>query len=111
MVGSWILSQLADILIENIRDDDAAFRYGGDEFIILLKNAASEEATEVAERIRHQVENKAFKKGDLTLDVTLSIGIASYPEHATTKEQVIELADQAMYYGKRKSRNIVFVAS
>lgn len=111
LVGSGILSQLGDIIRENIRDIDVAFRYGGDEFLIILTDTDSKIALSVGERIRNQVENTVFEILGSRIEITLSIGIACYPEHATTKEDVIELADQAMYYGKNKSRNIVFVAS
>lgn len=111
MVGSGILCELGEILQKNIREDDYPFRYGGDEFLLLLSNTDSEGAAQIAERIRAQVEAHEFSIGEHKINITLSIGIASYPEHATTKEDVIELADQAMYYGKNKSRNIVFVAS
>lgn len=111
LVGSGILCELGAILKKNIRDEDYPFRYGGDEFLLLLANTDAKAAEKIAERIRAQVEAHEFHIGEHTIHITLSIGIASYPEHATTKEDVIELADQAMYYGKNKSRNIVFVAS
>lgn len=111
MVGSGILCELGEILKNNIRDEDFPFRYGGDEFLLLLANTDSKAAESIAERIRAEVEAHEFVLGEHRINITLSIGIASYPEHATTKEDVIELADQAMYYGKNKSRNIVFVAS
>lgn len=111
LIGSGILCELGEILKSNIRDKDFPFRYGGDEFLLLLHNTDSRAAEKIAERIRKQVEAHTFELGEHRINITLSIGIASYPEHATTKEDVIELADQAMYYGKNKSRNIVFVAS
>ena len=111
LIGSEILAQLANILKVNIREKDYAFRYGGDEFLLLLHNSGSGQAKEIAERIRVQVEAHDFYVQDQVINITLSIGIASFPEHAKTKEEVIALADEAMYSGKNKSRNIVFVAS
>ena len=54
---------------------------------------------------------KKIEVDDVKIRLTLSIGIATYPEHATTKEEILELADRAMYCGKNKSRNVVYVAS
>lgn len=110
-VGSRLLLELGKILKAQVRSCDYAFRYGGDEFILLLGNSNSESSKIVAERIRKAVETNAFSVEGHTLNLTVSIGLASYPEHAQTAPGLIQIADQAMYYGKRKSRNIVFVAS
>jgi diguanylate cyclase (GGDEF)-like protein len=111
LVGSRILTQLSRILKRNIRSVDYGFRYGGDEFLLLLVNTAADNARFVAERIRQEVERTVFNVDGVELHITLSIGVACYPEHATTREQIVEMADKAMYDGKAKSRNIVFVAS
>jgi len=111
LVGSKILTQLSAILRKKIRSVDYGFRYGGDEFVLLLVNTPAEDARIVGERIRKDVESTIFKVDDTELKITLSIGIASYPKHAMTREEIIEMADKAMYHGKHKSRNIVFVAS
>ncbi|MBK9293127.1 MAG: GGDEF domain-containing protein [Oligoflexia bacterium] len=111
IVGSQVLVNLSKIIHENIRTVDYGFRYGGDEFLVVLVGTDSEQAKVVAERMRAQVENSVFDVNGIQIKVTLSIGIASFPEHASTKEEIIELADQAMYVGKKKSRNIVYVAS
>ena len=110
-VGSKLLVELGNVLKEQIRSCDYAFRYGGDEFIILLSSSNSENSKKVAERIRAAVEGHVFAVEGHSLKLTVSIGLASYPEHGQTAAGLIQLADQAMYYGKRKSRNIVFVAS
>ncbi len=111
VVGSKVLKKLSKIINDNIRTVDYGFRYGGDEFIMVLVGSNAEQAKVVAERTRKQVEESVFDIEGTQIKVTLSIGIASFPEHATTKEQILEMADQAMYVGKNKSRNIVFVAS
>jgi diguanylate cyclase (GGDEF)-like protein len=111
LVGSRVLTQLSRILKRNIRTVDYGFRYGGDEFILLLVNTAADNARFVAERIRAEVERTVFNVDSVELRITLSIGVASYPEHATSKEEIVDMADKAMYDGKAKSRNIVFVAS
>lgn len=111
LVGSRVLTQLSRILKKNIRSVDYGFRYGGDEFLLLLVNTAADQARFVAERIRSEVERTPFSVDEVELKITLSIGVAAYPEHAATKEDIVDMADKAMYDGKAKSRNIVFVAS
>lgn len=111
ITGSKVLIELSKVLSQNIRDMDYGFRYGGDEFILLLVGTGSEQAFSVAERIRKKIEETPFDVDGSLIKVTLSIGIATYPDHALTREEVIELADRAMYCGKNKSRNVVYVAS
>jgi diguanylate cyclase (GGDEF)-like protein len=110
-VGSRLLLELGKVLKSQVRSCDYLFRYGGDEFIVLLGNSNSENSKKVAERIRKAIESHTFSVEGHNLNLTVSIGLAAYPEHAQTASGLIQIADQAMYYGKRKSRNIVFVAS
>lgn len=110
-VGSKLLVELGTLLRGQVRSCDYTFRYGGDEFIILLGSSNAENSKTVAERIRKTVESHSFEIEGHNLNLTVSIGLAAYPEHAQSASALIQLADQAMYYGKRKSRNIVFVAS
>ena len=110
-VGSYLLKILADVFKGQVRNSDYCFRYGGDEFIIILGNAASKDAVRVAERIRVGVQDRTFAVDGEELRLTVSIGLASFPEHAQTTSRLIQLADQAMYSGKNRSRNVVFVAS
>jgi diguanylate cyclase (GGDEF)-like protein len=116
LVGSRVLVQIADLLRECTRSFDYVFRYGGDEFVAVLPGADVEEAKGVAERIRQQTELSTFvadaaNPNSSKVHVTLSIGIATFPDHAKSAEEVLHLADQAMYYGKKSCRNIVYVAS
>ena len=110
-VGSKLLLELGKVLRTQVRACDYLFRYGGDEFIVILGNADAEGATRVAERIRKAVESHTFAVEGHNLNLTVSIGLAAFPDHAQSAAGLIQLADQAMYHGKRKSRNIVFVAS
>jgi len=111
VVGSSVLVALGQLLETCIRATDFAFRYGGDEFIILLGHTDGELADIVAERIRHKVEQEKFSTQGEIVNITVSIGLASYPKHASSAEEIIQIADEAMYYGKNKSRNIVYKAS
>lgn len=111
LVGSGVLTRMGDILEGQIRNSDYAFRYGGDEFIVLLSHTAGDDAVNVAERIRKKVENHEFNVNNEAVNITVSIGLAFYPTHAQSAEEVVRIADEAMYYGKNKSRNIVYKAS
>lgn len=111
LVGSKVLVEISEVLRECVRDTDLAFRYGGDEFVIFLADTDTTKATEIAERIREKVENTTFNIHGNNVNVTVSIGIACYPDHAKSAQQILAMADQAMYYGKHKSRNIVYIAS
>ncbi len=110
-VGSKLLVAVGKVLKAHVRSCDYTFRYGGDEFIVVLSNADVEGSKVVAERIRKAIEQQTFLVEGHSLNLTVSIGLAGYPTHAQTVAGLIQIADQAMYYGKRKSRNIVFVAS
>ena len=109
--GSKLLIELGKVLRTQVRAYDYCFRYGGDEFIVLLGNVDAPVAVHVAERIRKAVETNPFRVEEHEINLTVSIGLASYPTHAKSSVGLIQIADEAMYNGKRKSRNIVFVAS
>lgn len=109
-IGSKLLVEVSEILRASTRSCDYAFRYGGDEFIILLVDSGPENGQIVAERIRQAIEKHTFSVDNVQLNLTVSIGLASFPDHAKTSKDLIQLADQAMYYGKNKSRNTVFIA-
>ncbi len=111
MAGSGVLRQIGEILGEFVRDADILFRYGGDEFTALLVETDTRGAKIVAERIRSGIESYAFSVGNgKTRHLTATVGHATYPIHATTKNEMIELADQAMYLGKN-DRNVARSAS
>ena len=111
LVGSRVLVEVGTVLRACVRDSDTVVRYGGDEFVVLLVETNADEAMIVAERMRKMVEAESFVKGaGLTIRLTISIGIAAFPEHATTKQTLLNLADQAMYRGKESTRNVVYLA-
>lgn len=111
LTGSKLLQQMAQLLKRCVRAYDYCFRYGGDEFMVVMTGCPQEDAQQVAERIRASVEKTTFLTDKQKLNLTVSIGVATFPEHAQTSEQLIRMADEAMYYGKNSSRNVVFVAS
>ena len=102
-MGDQVLSKVCEVIIKNIRQDDAVGRYGGEEFIIVLPSTGIEEAKNIAERIRVKI-NEAKIMGDKR-QVTVSLGVANYPNHTTTYEELIEKTDQALYAAKNSGRN------
>lgn len=97
--GDRLLSQFGGILLRNIRTADYAFRYGGEEFLILLPRANLEEAGEVAERVRKTVERETVR--------TVSLGVASFSDAMAGGDALIREADSALYLAKRRGRNRV----
>jgi diguanylate cyclase (GGDEF)-like protein len=111
LVGSRVLVEVGSVLRACVRDSDTVVRYGGDEFVVLLVETNADEAMIVAERMRKMIEEEPFvKEIGLGIRLTISIGIAAFPEHATTKQNLLNLADQAMYRGKESTRNVVYLA-
>lgn len=111
LIGTKLLLEMGEIIRGIIKKEDFAFRYGGDEFVMLLTDTNIATASELAEKIRTQVEANTFlAREGLNVKLTVSIGIANCPEHATTKRDIIEAADGAMYAVKRSTRNRVFLA-
>lgn len=111
LVGSKLLIEFTNEIKKCVRGIDPVIRYGGDEFIVICTETDVELAKKVAERLRRRTEECEFlKKEGYSIHITCSIGIATYPIHGTTKTELIEMADKAMYKGKEISRNIVCVA-
>jgi len=111
LVGSRVLQEVGSVLRSCVRDTDTVARYGGDEFVVLLVETNSEEAMVVAERMRKAIESEHLVQSmELDIRLTISIGIAAFPEHATSKQHLLNLADQAMYRGKESTRNVVYIA-
>jgi diguanylate cyclase (GGDEF)-like protein len=108
--GDALLKAVGAILMESLRGMDYASRYGGDEFIVLLPGERIEGAVEVAERIREKVTAARLSGETALAGVTVSIGVASFPEHGDDPEAIIAAADGALYHAKRNGRNRVVIA-
>jgi diguanylate cyclase (GGDEF)-like protein len=102
-MGDRLLADIATLFKRTTRSIDYAARYGGDEFLLLLHEIASADAMMLADRVRAAVAAATFGAGEDK--VTVSIGVASYPEHGETAEAVIGSADAALYQAKRSGRN------
>ncbi len=112
LVGSQTLRRLADVLRTCIRQVDTLARYGGDEFTILLTDTDLDTGLRIAERIRATVSETRFEtRTDQPLQVRVSVGVAGYPEHGRTPEQLLDAADKAMYRAKSLGRDKVCSAT
>ena len=103
--GDEALREIARILGEGIREIDILARYGGDEFLIILMETSSEQAIQVAERIRESAENYN-KPGN----ITLSIGVATFPTNGQNLKKLIHNADRACYTAKNNGGNRIIIA-
>ncbi len=104
--GDFVIKELARIIQENLRKEDKASRWGGEEYLCLITNSGPEEAFVVAEKIRKAVESHDFIYGELNLSITLTLGVSSATKELSVN-QLIEKADKNLYLGKKKGRNIV----
>jgi len=112
LVGSHVLMEMAAVILSSIRDTDAVARYGGDEFVIVLPDTGTELAGQVAERIRQKIIRHNFNGGRrLQLSLTASFGVAAFPKHASSPQQLISCADTAMYEAKAANKNCVRFAA
>lgn len=112
VVGSKLLVEVARVLKACVRDNDVLCRWGGDEYVALLRGTDSGGALKVAERIRRAIEQHRFlAREGFGLNITMCIGVAAFPEHGVDKDGLIDFADRAMYRGKKGTRNIIYVAS
>lgn len=109
LVGSEFLCAMGRIIKNAVRTGDYVFRYGGDEFVILLRKASTHRGQEIAERLRRQIAERQFFIRGVSLRATVSIGLAVYPDHALQIDLLTQLADAAMYQAKR-TRNAVQTA-
>ena len=105
LVGDAVLSQLADILKKNLREIDIICRYGGEEFAIAMPDTGKDAAMVAAERIRETVEGFAFEAYDDRVNMTVSIGVSSYPSDGIKTKQLIDAADRGLYKAKHTGRN------
>ena len=112
LIGSRLLSEIGTALKTHCRLIDFAFRYGGDEFVLLLPQTSKDNALNVARRL-HKLIRETFwlEETGLKIRITPSIGVASYPVDSRTKEGLLHLADEAMYLVKNTNRDSVAAAN
>lgn len=107
LVGDVILKETAAIIRNSLSEVDLAGRYGGEEFCIILPETDKKGGLQVSERIRWAVDNHSFKAYDEVTNVTVSIGVATFPDDGMLMEELINNADKALYQAKRTGRNRV----
>ena len=109
-VGDVVLRGVADLFQSSLRHSDVVGRYGGEEFMVVLPETGPEEAAQVAEKLRTLVQRQAFTVSpELTIEVTVSIGIAGGQGRTLRAESLVRDADKAMYSAKSLGRNQTYV--
>lgn len=103
--GDTVLKTIADIITKEKRDSDIAARFGGEEFIILLTHSDNISSYVFAERLRQKIANHDFTFSGFSKKITVSGGLASFPFNSTIPEELVEMADSAMYLSKGAGKN------
>jgi diguanylate cyclase (GGDEF)-like protein len=104
--GDRILRQFAQTVTRVVRDANLATRLGGEEFLVLLPETDANGCMAAAERIRRAVTRMTVSAGDKTISqITVSLGIAVFPDHGSSVEEVLQASDKALYESKRNGRN------
>lgn len=113
LAGDKVLIALAKLLKENTRKSDTVARYGGDEFIIILPELESDQAKSLAEKLCDTMHHsEELKKLDLkSVELSISIGIASYPENGKNVDELLKKADDALYDAKKSGKNTVSISA
>ncbi len=102
--GDALLHRIANAILGAARADDRVYRYGGDEFILILPGANAEQASRVGTRVRRAVASLTESE---PVPVTITVGVAAYPADATTRAGLVASADKALYFGKRSGADRV----
>ena len=111
LIGSKLLSEIGYLIKAQLRLIDFAYRYGGDEFVVLLPQTAKDSALVVARRLRDAMRASSFcREEGLNLNVRASIGLATYPHDARTAHDIIRQADEMMYLVKNTTRDNIGIA-
>ena len=109
--GDLILRTMGELFLRHFRGDDVICRYGGEEFAIILPESSAKDAAKRANLLRIEASKISMRHLGQVLDsVTLSIGVAAFPEHGSTTEQILRMADQSLYQSKTEGRDRVTVA-
>jgi len=108
LLGDEVLRQVSSILHQQLRKIDVVCRYGGEEFAIMLSQTSPQHSLAVAEKLRRMVETWQFP--GVPRPVTISAGTANYPDHGTTRDELVKAADAGLYAAKQSGRNRVCLA-
>jgi diguanylate cyclase (GGDEF)-like protein len=106
--GDIVLRSVAEVLLSSFRDDDVPCRFGGEEFVVILPGANATDAGDRAEVVRRRIEGLSVKYLDRTLPrITISVGIAAFPDAGNSIDTILKIADEALYRAKENGRNRV----
>jgi diguanylate cyclase (GGDEF)-like protein len=108
--GDAVLARTGQLLHESFYETDVVGRYGGEEFVVLLPRADAAGVLRKAEALRHRFEAEVIRSGFESLRITVSVGLAHYPQNGRTAEELIASADRALYRAKETGRNRVVAA-
>ena len=109
--GDMVLRSVAECLFEQCGDSGVPCRYGGEEFAVLLPGATLEQSKRLAESLRAKIEERQVRYGTGILPrITVSVGVAAYPDHANLPQELLHVADRALYRAKDAGRNCVHIA-
>ena len=108
-VGDFVLKELTSCFIKNIRKCDSFYRYGGEEFVILLPDTSELKSYTVVDRLRKELAQSPISVGGIDINITFSAGVAQVKDKDITVEQLISNADRAMYQAKKFGRNRVVI--
>jgi diguanylate cyclase (GGDEF)-like protein len=109
--GDMLLHELSFFVKARIRGEDIACRYGGEEFVLILPDASLEDTRRKAEQIRADVKQlKVYSQGRLLDNISISLGVAAFPDHGSTQGDILKAADTALYRAKNEGRDRVVVA-
>src|SRR5947199_2590173 len=109
LLGDEVLRQVSGVFVQQLRKVDVVCRYGGEEFAILVPQTSGGNAMEVAEKLRRMVE--AYRFPGVPVKVTISAGVAEFPTHGRTRDELVAAADAALYVSKEAGRNRVSAAT
>ena len=109
LVGDVTLNELTSAIKANVRDCDTVYRYGGEEFAVILPETSARQAQIIAERLRKTIEATAFSAGRSSIRVTISLGVAELDPSAQSHEDLVYRADQALFAAKNAGRNTTYV--
>jgi diguanylate cyclase (GGDEF)-like protein len=105
VLGDEALKKIAQAFCTNLRKSDAVGRYGGEEFLLVLPETKLQSAKEIAERLRYNIEKISFQGQKEEAYLTVSMGLAAFPEHGISADDLVQAADHGLYMAKQQGRN------